>query len=93
LLAEGIKGEGDPLTGLVTKAVERVLQEALEQELTDHLGQDHYERRCEEDPHCGYRNGYEPKRPIHAGVSITNLSTKGWFPSQLKSTEFLKGCQ
>jgi hypothetical protein len=62
LLSEGIKGEGNLLTELVTKAVQRVLQEALEQELTDHLGRDHYQRRCEEDPPRGYRNGYEPKR-------------------------------
>ncbi len=62
LLSEGIKGEGNILTQLMTKAVERVLQEALEQEVTDHLGREPYERRCEEDPHRGYRNGYEPKR-------------------------------
>jgi putative transposase len=62
LLSEGIKGEGSILTELVTKAVERVLQEALEQEQTDYLGRDHYQRRREEDPHRGYRSGYEPKR-------------------------------
>jgi putative transposase len=62
LLSEGLKGEGNLLTELVTKAVQRVLQEALEQELTDHLGRDHYQRRSEEEPHRGYRNGYEPKR-------------------------------
>ena len=62
LLSEGLKGDGNLLTELVTKAVQRVLQEALEQELTDHLGRDHYQRRCEEEPHRGYRNGYEPKR-------------------------------
>lgn len=62
LLSEGMKGEGNLLTELVTKAVQRVLQEALEQELTDHLGRGRYERRREEDPHRGYRNGYEPAR-------------------------------
>jgi putative transposase len=62
LLSEGRKGDGNLLTELVTKAVQRVLQEALEQELTDHLGRDHYQRRCIEEPHRGYRNGYEPKR-------------------------------
>ena len=62
LLSEGLKGEGNILTELVSKAVQRVLQEALEQELTDHLGRGHYERRGEEEPHRGYRNGYEPKR-------------------------------
>jgi putative transposase len=62
LLSEGIKGEGNLLTELVSKAIQRVLQEALEQELTDHLGREPYQRRCEEEAHRGYRNGYEPKR-------------------------------
>ena len=62
LFSEGLKGDGNLLTELVTKAVQRVLQEALEQELTDHLGRDHYQRRGVEEPHRGYRNGYEPKR-------------------------------
>ncbi len=62
LLSKGIRGEGNLLTQLVTKSVQRVLQEALEQEVTDHLGRGHYEHRSEEAPHRGYRNGYEPKR-------------------------------
>jgi len=37
------------------------VQEALEQEVTDHLGRGHYERRRDEEPHRGYRSGYEPK--------------------------------
>jgi hypothetical protein len=41
LLSEWLKGEGKLLTELMTKAVQRVLQEALEQELTDHLGRDY----------------------------------------------------
>jgi len=62
LLTEGSKGDRNILAEVVTKAVQRVLQEALEQEQTDYLGRDHYQRRCEEEPHRGYRNGYEPKR-------------------------------
>jgi transposase-like protein len=62
LLSEGTPGQGSLLTQLVSKAVERVLQEALEQEQMDYLGRDHYQRRLEEQPHLGYRNGYEPKR-------------------------------
>lgn len=61
LLSEGIKGEGSILTELVKKGVQHLLQEALEQEVTDHLGRGHYERRKEESPHQGYRSGYEPK--------------------------------
>lgn len=62
LLSEGIKGEVSILTQLVNKGVQRLLQEALEQEATDYLGRGHYERRKEEEPHRGYRSGYEPKR-------------------------------
>lgn len=62
MLSEGIRGERNILRELVTKAVQPVLQEALEQEVRDHQGRDHYQRRREEEPHRGYRNGYEPKR-------------------------------
>jgi transposase-like protein len=61
LLSEGIRGEGNILTELVKKGVQHLLQEALEQEVTDHLGRGHYERRREEEPHQGYRSGYEPR--------------------------------
>ena len=37
-----------------------VVQEALEQEVTDYLGRERYERRNEEQQ--GWRNGYEPGR-------------------------------
>lgn len=62
LLSEGVRGEVSILTELVKKGVQRILQEALEQEVTDHLGRGHYERHREEELHCGYRNGYEPKK-------------------------------
>ena len=62
LLSEGIKGEGNILTQLLTKAVECVLQEALEQEQTEYLGRYHYRSRRGEDPHHGYRSGDKLKR-------------------------------
>src|SRR5512139_106015 len=62
LLSQGLSGEGNILTELVKKGVERLLQEALEQEVTDHLGRGHYERHPDTGPHRGYRNGYESKR-------------------------------
>jgi len=62
LLSKGTKADTDLFTELIRKSIQRVIQEALEQEVTDHLGRGHYERRREEDPHRGYRNGYEPKR-------------------------------
>jgi putative transposase len=61
LLSEGIRGEANILTELVKKGIQRLLQEALEQEVTDHLGRGHYERRREEEPHRGYQSGYDPK--------------------------------
>ena len=62
LLTEGSPEETDILTQLVKKALQRVLQEALEQEVTDHLGREHYQRRRGDEPHQGYRNGYEPRQ-------------------------------
>ena len=61
LLSEGIKGEENILTELVKKGVQHLLQEALEQEVTDHLGRGHYERYQGNELHRGYRRGYEPK--------------------------------
>ena len=34
----------------------------LEQEVTDYLGREHYQRRKLGQEHRGYRNGYEPGR-------------------------------
>ena len=62
LLSQGLPGEVNILTELMKKGVQRLLQEALEQEVTDHLGRGHYQRRADDGAHRGYRNGYEPKR-------------------------------
>jgi len=62
LLSQGVKEEINLLNELVKKGVQHLLQEALEQEVTDHLGRGHYERDRAEGLHRGYRNGYEPKR-------------------------------
>ena len=62
LLSQGVSGEVNILTELMKKGVQRLLQEALEQEVTDHLGRGHYQRHPDDGPHRGYRNGYEPKR-------------------------------
>jgi transposase-like protein len=62
LLSQDLPGEVNILTELMKKGVQRLLQEALEQEVTDHLGRGHYERHPDNGPHRGYRNGYEPKR-------------------------------
>ena len=56
-LSEGIRDDANILKGLVTKAVQRVLQEAVEQEVTDHLGRERYERRRGGAPHRGIEMG------------------------------------
>jgi transposase-like protein len=62
LLDQGLEGEGD-VTGLIFRlGVERLAQELLEQEVTDYLDREHYQRRQPEQEHRGYRNGYEPGR-------------------------------
>jgi|WetSurSiteA1Bulk_404760.scaffolds.fasta_scaffold30599_1 putative transposase len=61
LLTQGTQEGVNLLAELMKKGLQHVLQEALEQEVTDHLGRGHYERLPEEHPHRGYRNGYEPK--------------------------------
>jgi transposase-like protein len=62
LLNQGLAGEGD-VTGLIFRlGVERLAQELLEQEVTDYLEREHYQRRRPEQEHRGYRNGYEPRR-------------------------------
>jgi putative transposase len=47
---------------LVTASVEHVLQEALEGEVTDHLGRQWYQpQKAEHKSKAGYRNGYYPR--------------------------------
>lgn len=62
LLSQGLEGEGHVTSALVRLGVERLVQELLEQEVTDFLERDHYQRRRPEQEHRGYRNGYESGR-------------------------------
>jgi len=62
LLNQGLDGEGDVTSLILRLGVERLVQELLEQEVTDYLERDHYQRRRPEQAHRGYRNGYEPGR-------------------------------
>jgi len=62
LLKHGLAGEGDITTTVIRLGVERLVQDMLEQEVTDYLEREHYERRRPEQEHRGYRNGYEPGR-------------------------------
>jgi putative transposase len=62
LLDQGLDGEEDVTALIVRLGVERLVQEMLEQEVTDQLEREHYQRRRPEQEHRGYRNGYEPGR-------------------------------
>lgn len=53
--------EDDLVTQLVQLGAQRIAQEVLEQEVTEYLGRDHYERRDRDQEHRGYRNGYRER--------------------------------
>src|SRR3954466_9502945 len=60
-LVAGVDGEADPLERIGRLGARLILQQALEDELTEFLGRVRYERA--EDP-VGHRNGYEPRRVV-----------------------------
>lgn len=63
ILTCGIKGEGEGLLdALVRTGAKYMLQVAIEEEVTEFLGREHYQRG--ERIRQGYRNGYEPKRLV-----------------------------
>jgi transposase-like protein len=62
LMSQGLDGEEDVTSMVVRLGIERVVQEMVEQEVTDYLERGHYQRRRPEQEHRGYRNGYEPGR-------------------------------
>ena len=62
LMNQGLDGEEDVTSMVIRLGIERVVQEMVEQEVTDYLERGHYQRRRPEQEHRGYRNGYEPGR-------------------------------
>jgi transposase-like protein len=58
-LQQGIHSSEQPLSQFIRLAVQNMVQQAIEQEVTDYLGRDRYERQAEVN---GYRNGYKPGR-------------------------------
>jgi transposase-like protein len=71
LLENGLESEGNPLGALMRLSAELVVQEALEKETAERLGRGYYERREEDEPLKGYRNGYERGRLRTAEGEIT----------------------
>lgn len=63
--------EGSLISELITTAAEKIIQEALENEVSDFLGRRWYEHNPS-DEFRGYRNGYQQKR-IKSGEGILNI--------------------
>ena len=57
----------DALEALVTKGAGRMLESALEEEVSTFLGRDSYQRGNE---FRGYRNGYHRSREITVGLNL-----------------------
>jgi putative transposase len=60
LLNGAFEDQEDLASQLVRLGAQRLVQDALEQEVTDQLGREHYQRRQEGQAHRGWRNGYRP---------------------------------
>lgn len=82
LVTQGVAGEQCLLGSLVKSAARYMLQLALEQEVAEFLGREHYERG--EHQRRGYRNGYEQKKvvtaegPIAVAVPQVRNSDEGY---------------
>lgn len=92
LLTAGTDPGTNILSALAELGLRYVAQQALEQEQTDHLGRDRYERTGEE--HRGWRNGYEDARlsigegPVQVRVPQVR---GGEEPYRSRLMEFLSG--
>lgn len=69
LFESGAAATEDFLSVLIRKSVKRIIQEVLEQEMTDYLGRGYYERKSE--ARSGHRNGYEPRTLKTAEGKVT----------------------
>jgi putative transposase len=79
---EILKSEGTGLFQDLMKAgLEKLMQEALEEEVTDYLGRDWYQRNPEEKEIKGYRNGYKDAK-IKTSEGILKL-----FAPRVRNTE------
>src|SRR6266540_2325181 len=58
-IVAGVGEEDDPIEAIGRRGARLILQQALEEELSEFLGRERYERRGEPIAH---RNGYEPVR-------------------------------
>jgi putative transposase len=90
-LQEGIASSEQPLSQFIRLAVQGMVQQALEQEVTDYLGRERYERREEV---RGYRNGYKPGqvRSAEGEIGFAVPQVRGSEqPYHSKLLDFLRG--
>lgn len=90
-LQEGITSSEQPLSEFIRLAVQNVVQQAIEQEVTDYLGRERYERQEEVK---GYRNGYKPGRirSAEGEIGLDMPQVRGSAePYRSKLLEFLRG--
>jgi transposase-like protein len=90
-LQQGIHSSEQPLSQFIRLAVQNMVQQAIEQEVTDFLGRDRYERQPEVN---GYRNGYKPGciRSAEGEIPLAVPQVRGSGESyRSKLLEFLRG--
>ena len=90
-LKQGIYSSEQPLSQFIRLAVQKMVQEAVEQEVTDFLGRERYERQAEP---VGYRNGYKPGRirSAEGEIALQVPQVRGTDdPYQSKLLAFLRG--
>jgi putative transposase len=90
-LQGGYQHSEQPASEFLKLAAQMVAQEALEQEVTDFLGRDRYERQEEA---AGYRNGYKPGRMRSAEGEIELAVPQvrdSEHPYRSRLMDFLKG--
>ena len=90
-LGDGMYESEQPLSTFMKLAIQKVVQQALEQEVTDFLGRERYERQPEV---TGYRNGYKPGRirSAEGEIALEMPQVRGSEqPYQSRLLEFLRG--
>jgi transposase-like protein len=90
-LQNGIQSSEQPLSEFIRLAVQNMVQQVIEQEVSDYLGRERYERQAEP---SGYRNGYKPGRirSAEGEIAIEMPQVRGSeVPYQSRLMQFLRG--
>jgi len=90
----GISENNDVKTTLFRLGAQRLIQELLEQEVSDFLGREHYQRRDENEGNNGYRSGYKERSVNTAEGKIPVFRPQvrdSDMPFASKLWQFLKG--